>query len=210
MAAQGSAAWALAGVALALVACQTPGPLPAARPPAAESLPAPAPEPPSPVRRLVAAVLAERGPRIPEPERERVAEVLERAEQSRGLDALLVLAVIEQESRFDPSARARSGALGLMQVRPFVGADVARRHGIRWEGPQTLLEPASNVQLGTLYLAEMFDLYGDLDVALAAYNLGPTRVRRLLARGQRPRPRYVGRVEAALEGLAARFGHQRW
>jgi soluble lytic murein transglycosylase len=154
-------------------------------------------------------VLEERGARIPASERVRVADILEGAEQSRGLDALLVLAVIEQESRFDPAARARSGALGLMQVRPFVAADVARRHGIPWQGERTLLEPASNVLLGTLYLGEMFDLYGDLDVALAAYNLGPSRVRRMLTRGQRPRPPYVGRVEARLEGLALRYGHHR-
>ncbi len=203
------AALALAALlTLSHAACQTaaPGPLPAPEPPPA---PRAEPAPPSRTTRLVSAILADHGARIPAREHGPVAAVLERAERALGLDALLVLAVIQHESRFDPAARSPRGSLGLMQLRPFVAADVATRHGLPWEGERTLLEPAANVQLGTLYLSEMLDLYGDLDVALAAYNLGPTRVRRLLARGQRPRPPYVERVEAKLEALADRYGHHR-
>ncbi|NJL26934.1 MAG: lytic transglycosylase domain-containing protein [Thermoanaerobaculia bacterium] len=88
-----------------------------------------------------------------------------------GLDALLVAAVVEAESRFDPSAVSNRGAIGLMQVLPVnVNVDVPE---------ERLREPEFNLDAGSAYLRQMLDLYGgDLELALAAYNAGPANVRR--------------------------------
>jgi soluble lytic murein transglycosylase-like protein len=119
-----------------------------------------------------------------------------------GLDPLVVLSLIAQESRFDPGARGQHGALGLMQIRPFVARDVARRHGIPWEGQSTLLDPAHNVAIGTAYLGEILRQFGDLELALAGYNMGPTRLQRMLARGDEPKGEYVGRILSHYADLA--------
>jgi soluble lytic murein transglycosylase-like protein len=100
------------------------------------------------------------------------------------LDLALVMAVMHVESRFHNFAISPAGAVGLMQILPSTGEELARREGVRWRGSQTLLEPSTNVRLGTAYLRELLDRYdGDLWAALAAYNWGPGHVDRRLQEG---------------------------
>ncbi len=139
-------------------------------------------------------VLEERATRLTPEQRYQVAEELVRSEREEGIDAVLLLALIEQESHFDPHARSSRGALGLMQVRPFVGEEVATQQGIPWSGPDTLRDPELNVRIGTRYFAEMKRMYRENTLALAAYNMGPYRVKRMLARGEIPNPPYVFQV----------------
>ena len=100
------------------------------------------------------------------------------------LDLALVMAVMHVESRFHNFAISPAGAIGLMQILPSTGEELARREGIPWRGSQTLLDPATNVRLGTAYLRELSDRYrGDLRAALAAYNWGPGHVDRRIQTG---------------------------
>lgn len=152
------------------------------------------------------AVLERRAPTLGTRARAAVAAQVASAADVHGLDPLVVLSIIAQESRFDPRARGRSSALGLMQLRPFVARDVARRHGIPWEGESTLLDPAHNIAIGTAYLGEILAKFGDLELALAGYNMGPYRLKRMLARGESPKGEYLGRIlthYADLAGIAA-------
>jgi soluble lytic murein transglycosylase len=119
---------------------------------------------------------------------------------------MLVLAIIEQESTFKIDARGRHGSIGLMQIRPFVAADVARRHNIPWQGKKTLLDPAANVQIGACYLGEMLEMHGDPALAIAAYNMGPYRVQKMVARGHVPRPAYLVSVLKRFQALSSEFG----
>jgi soluble lytic murein transglycosylase len=146
---------------------------------------------PDPRVTLVETILANRAGHLSVGERKQVAHELVRSEKEQGLDAILLLAMIEQESRYDPRARGPRGSLGLMQVRPFVGEEVAERSGIPWKGPETLHNPALNVRIGVGYFAELKRMYPDNTIALAAYNMGPYRVKRILASGKIPMPRYV-------------------
>ncbi len=88
------------------------------------------------------------------------------------VEPLLSLSLIRQESGFQPQARSRVGALGLMQLMP----DTARRvAGGRMK--HSLFQPDWNVRLGTRYLGTLMDQFGgDVDLALAAYNAGPDKV----------------------------------
>ena len=178
----------------------TGAPLPELTPP-----PSTAPLPPRLSDRL-AQLLVVRAPDLSPVDRARVASAIEDAVQAHQIDPLLVLAVIEQESGFDPAARGHGGSIGLMQVRPFVGRDIARRHGIPWTGPRTLLDPAANVAIGACYLGEMFDMYSDPALAISAYNLGPYRVQRMVARGKSPRPQYLLSVLARYQVFSSQFG----
>ena len=130
-------------------------------------------------------------------ERRRVAHVILEAATTHGISPHLVLAVIHIESRYHPFATSQAGALGLMQVMPPTGAEVAQRIGIAWRGRQTLLDPESNVRIGVAYLRELLDRYGDVRIALAAYNWGPARVDKSLRRGRAPPAQYADRVMSA-------------
>ncbi len=82
----------------------------------------------------------------------------------------LVAAVVQTESRFNPTARSHMGAQGLMQLVPRTG---------KWMGAKNLMNPADNVKAGTKYLKylnERFD--GDETKVIAAYNAGEGNVRR--------------------------------
>jgi soluble lytic murein transglycosylase len=99
------------------------------------------------------------------------------------IDPALVMAVIHVESRYNAFAVSPAGAMGLMQVLPSTGEELAFREGIDWHGPQTLFDPVANIRLGVAYLNALTDRYGDTTLALAAYNWGPGHIDRRLRRG---------------------------
>lgn len=199
-----------AGCALALlllVACSQTATVPPVDPEPAvvaalvPPAPVPEPEPPretpppeDPLRELAREVLTRESAELDPEQCDAVAEVAADVERRHGIPVLLLMAVIAQESRFDPEAVGPRGALGLMQLRPFVAADVAERYGIDYEGRPTLFDPAENVTLGARYLAELQERFDSLTLALGAYNKGPTRAARDVRRGQTPGRRYVSRV----------------
>ena len=183
-----------------------PAPAELTRPaPQPQARPAPALQRPR-LSERIAGLLVVRAPDLTPVDRARVAAAIEDAVQAHQLDPSLVLAIIEQESGFDPHAHGRGGSIGLMQVRPFVARDVAKRHGIPFTGKRTLLDPAANVAIGACYLGEMFDMYTDPALAISAYNLGPYRVQRMVARGRTPRPPYLLSVLARYQELSSQFG----
>lgn len=89
------------------------------------------------------------------------------------LDPLLIAAVIVVESRVRATAVSPKGAVGLMQVMPSVGEELAKATNTPWEGWTTLLDPQINIELGCAYLRALLDRYDDLNAALGAYNIGP-------------------------------------
>lgn len=111
------------------------------------------------------------------------------------LDPSLVLAVILVESGCYNLAVSHVGALGLMQLMPSTGEELARKHGIAWSGEESLFDPVVNIKLGTAYLKQLSDRYhGDVMLALSAYNWGPGRIDRLLRRGDPLPTEYTRRV----------------
>lgn len=101
------------------------------------------------------------------------------ASQVSGLDPNLILSVIRMESTFNTEIKSRAGALGLMQLMPATAREVSQRLGSGYQGDAALLDPAVNITLGSFYLAEQLRIFkGSLVLALAAYNAGPSAVRR--------------------------------
>jgi len=100
------------------------------------------------------------------------------------IDPLMIAAIVAKESSFKSRIVSPAGAVGLMQLRPFVARDVAEREAIEWAGRETLHHPELNVRLGILYYKELVERFeGDTQIALTAYNYGPTRVSRQLRDG---------------------------
>lgn len=89
----------------------------------------------------------------------------------------LVAALIFNESRFRTNSRSEAGARGLMQLMPETAAEMAQKAGIASFQIDSLDEPETNIRLGTLYLAELFERFTSEEDVLAAYNAGPTVVR---------------------------------
>ena len=93
------------------------------------------------------------------------------------LDPYLVASLIRQESEFNPSAVSPANAYGLMQMLPSSGKALAREEGISHFETFQLLDPVTNIRLGTRYLRKTLDRFGGVkEYALAAYNAGDERV----------------------------------
>lgn len=98
------------------------------------------------------------------------------------LDRYFVFAIARQESAFMAEVISPAGAMGLMQLMPPTGRELARKVGMRITNAD-LLQPATNIALGSRYLAEQLqDFGGNRVLAAAAYNAGPNRVRQWLGR----------------------------
>ncbi|MEL7451091.1 MAG: transglycosylase SLT domain-containing protein, partial [Pseudomonadota bacterium] len=96
--------------------------------------------------------------------------------------------IARSESIFMPDVSSSAGALGLMQLMPATGRETARLASVRYRGKNSLLDPETNITLGTFYLDKMAERFDDNQVlATAAYNAGPHRVVRWLpAEGSLP------------------------
>ena len=100
------------------------------------------------------------------------ADCFRRAANAYGLPLTLLLAVARGESDFDPDAKSRANAHGVMQIQ---WPETARHLGIH--RLSQLYEPCVNIDAGARYLGELLTRYdGDLHLALAAYNYGPGRI----------------------------------
>ena len=94
-----------------------------------------------------------------------------------GLDPYLVASLIRQESEFNPGVVSYANAWGLMQLLPSVGKSMAHQEGLSHFETYQLLDPETNIRLGTRYLRQMIERFGGVqEYALAAYNAGAERV----------------------------------
>lgn len=102
------------------------------------------------------------------------------------VEKALVLAIIKQESSFDPHAKSSAGALGLMQLMPATAKHMANRLKISYD-KNKLTSPAYNVQLGSAYVDNMLERWqGSYVLSIASYNAGPGRVSEWLAKNGMP------------------------
>lgn len=96
-----------------------------------------------------------------------------------GLDPYLVAALIQQESTFSAIVRSSANAYGLMQIVPATGRRLARAQRVRRFSTLSLLQPDTNVRLGTTHFADLLKQFGGrTDLALASYNAGELKVQR--------------------------------
>jgi len=103
-----------------------------------------------------------------EKERARYAKPIQDAARATRLEPALIHAVISAESGYNPFARSRKGAAGLMQLMP----ETARRYGVK-----NRLDPAQNISGGARYLRDLIRMFNnDLQLAVAAYNAGENAV----------------------------------
>ena len=98
---------------------------------------------------------------------ETLTPLIEETARRYGLEPELVKAVVKIESAFYPKAHSKAGAMGLMQLMPATAAEL---------GVADPWDPVANLDGGCRYLAQMLTRFGDLKLALAAFNAGPSAV----------------------------------
>jgi len=121
--------------------------------------------------------------------------------RAEAIDPLFVTAIIAKESSFKSRVVSHAGAVGLMQLRPWVAEDLALRTDVEWNGKQTLHTPHLNIRLGVRYYKELVERFGDEQIALTAYCFGPSRVSSQLRRGTFGGSRYAREILALYERL---------
>jgi soluble lytic murein transglycosylase len=104
-------------------------------------------------------------------------ETLAPAAKHLALDLSWIYGLIRQESVFKPNAVSHVGALGLMQLMPDTGKKVSARIGLTLDSPRALLDPHTNLTVGSNYLSGLLQHFsGSEPLATAAYNAGEERV----------------------------------
>jgi len=133
-----------------------------------DEVPHPDPLPPSSLQLPAAARAAtERGALLRETT---YAGLISAAAETYGVDPILIQALIQVESNYQPRARSSKGAMGLMQLMP----SVVREYNVK-----NVYDPATNIDAGVRKLKTLIDgMQGDLKLALAAYNAGEGAVSR--------------------------------
>jgi hypothetical protein len=121
--------------------------------------------------------------------RDRILAAVQKYGGQYGVDPELLLEMIRVESGGDPGARSHKGALGLMQLMPATAESL---------GVTDMTDIEQNIEGGAKYMSQLLQRFGgDKDMALAAYNGGPTRLDRLgrdISRMPKESREYVGKV----------------
>ncbi|NOK18131.1 lytic transglycosylase domain-containing protein [Corallococcus carmarthensis] len=134
---------------------------------------------------LIDAVLAKRAPDLGLTLRRRLGQAIDEESRRTGYDPLLVLALIDVESDFEEESVSEKGARGLMQIKPSTLHFLAEKEGLKLSREEVVADPAVCVRLGIRYLRSLQGRFGgDLDLALMAYNAGPTRIRDAMKAGE--------------------------
>ena len=141
--------------------------------------------PPRELMRIYAIVRSHR-PDITEAEAWEISEVILEESSGYGLDPMLVLAVIDVESKFQYEAVSPAGARGIMQILPYVAKSLVQKIGLHQVShsksfrPEFLDDPVLNIKLGVYYLHDLKKSFRNLTHALTAYNMGPTETKNRL------------------------------
>jgi soluble lytic murein transglycosylase-like protein len=131
------------------------------------------------------AVLLRRGPGLGLRLREQVAMAIDEESREAGFDPMLIIAIIDVESDFVENAVSEMGARGLMQIQPITLQFIAEREKLKLPPKELEADPALRVRLGIRYVRFLMSRFGnDLNLALMAYNAGPTRVYTAYLKGE--------------------------
>ncbi|MBD3420752.1 MAG: transglycosylase SLT domain-containing protein [Chitinivibrionales bacterium] len=150
--------------------------------------------------RIGLAVLAAARGQVPPQTLAHLIELVYANSKQYGYDPLLLLAVIQVESVFDPRARGRfrdgefSGALGLMQLKYATAREVAADLDIELQNRNDLFKPEINVVLGVAYLTRLIKQFQDLKLGILAYNQGPGTIRKTMRENRPLSIRYYNKV----------------
>jgi len=133
------------------------------------------------------------------------ATVMAEAERY-GFDPIFLMAVIQNESSFNPRRKGHFGEIGLMQLKPSTAKWIAHTYKISYHGAKSLYNPETNIKIGAAYfhkLRDQFEAHSRL--YLSAYNIGAKKVREMVSDKRIPKE-YVIAVMKRYLAIYAAFG----
>ncbi len=99
------------------------------------------------------------------------------------MDPLFLVALIENESKFNPKALGQHGEQGLMQIKPSTAKWIAQKYQLAWSKQYSLYNPIQNIKFGVAYLDYLRKKFnGSGQFYVEAYNLGPQRMHEVMKR----------------------------
>jgi len=131
-----------------------------------------------------------------------VADAIWRESQYRNVDYRLVLALIEVESGYRHNVISPDGSRGIMQLKPATAQEIARKVDLSYKGHLDLFDPRVNIQIGVYFLSKLIDEFKTVRKALYAYNVGPNRAKRSIAKlpmHKDPNSQFTRRVMQAFQ-----------
>ncbi len=114
-----------------------------------------------------------------------ISKMIYRTSKNHNLDYRLMLAIMKVESNYRHDAVSPKGARGLLQVKPSLAKYIAKDAGVKWGGNNTLDEPEKNIKIGVYFFSMLMRDFESLNLALHAYNMGPTKFKKVLSENTR-------------------------
>ena len=151
----------------------------------------------------ILAVLEKHETGLAEVSREELAEVIYEESTRNNHDPKFILAFIAIESSFQNGSVSEAGAKGLMQIMPYVAEPLAQKMGIEWSGDRTLFNPFLNIKMGVHYLTRLLLDFKDPELAVTAYNYGPTYVKGLIEKKKKIPQDFYEKITARYHDLVA-------
>jgi soluble lytic murein transglycosylase-like protein len=137
---------------------------------------------------------------------EEIADTIIDVSAQYKFDPIFLMAVIQNESSFNPNQKGGVGEVGLMQLKPSSAKWIAKQYKLHYEDEKTLLDPSDNIKIGVALLDRLrkqFTTKGHL--FLAAYNMGEGNVRKFVKNKTYPRE-YARAVMTRYLALSRAFG----
>lgn len=121
-------------------------------------------------------------------ERLKLAAIITEQSKIHNIDPLLVIALIQVESTFNPNAFSNKGAKGLMQLLPDTAQYINKKTNKGISDNSNLFDEETNIKLGTAYIEYLLNkTNGNLEYALVAYNMGPANMFRAKRENRLPK-----------------------
>lgn len=137
-----------------------------------------------------------------------VAAAIIAESDAHGFDPVFVMAVIQNESGFNPDMRGSFTEIGLMQIKPTTAAWLAKKLKIKYKGEKSLRDPVQNIRLGVAFMASLRDQFSShSQLYISAYNMGARRVRQIVADDRMPKD-YVQAVMKRYVAIYSAFSHE--
>jgi soluble lytic murein transglycosylase len=119
---------------------------------------------------------------------EKIAQAIIINAQKYELDPVFLMAVIQNESSFNPTRRGSFGEIGLMQIKPSVAEWISDVYDIDYEKDSDLLDPVMNIQLGAALMDKLRHQFeSESRLYLSAYNIGAKKVRSMVSEQRTPK-----------------------
>ena len=117
-----------------------------------------------------------------------VAKAILEESEKYGFDPIFLMAVIQNESSFNPKLKGGVGEIGLMQIKPDTAEWIAKRYKIKYSGAESLYDPEINVRIGAAFIYKLRNQFESKSrLYLSAYNIGAKKVRRLVSGKKSPK-----------------------